>query len=102
MHTKPGMGMLDEKDSSQTGEEQVYKELYFTHQGRFSEQIQDSMVGPQPWGQEGGMGRLLYSLTWAEINPSWSMYLSQELSKHNLMGPKEESREGPVLRDPTY
>lgn len=50
MHTKPGMGMLDEKDSSQTGEEQVYKELYFTHQGRFSEQIQDSMVGPQPWG----------------------------------------------------
>lgn len=95
------MGMQNEKASSQTKEEQIYKELYFTSQGRFPEQVQDSLVGVQPWGWEGGMGRLLYSLTWAAIDLHWSMYLSH-FPIITLISTKAESREGPVFRDPTY
>lgn len=95
MYIKSGMGMQNEKDSSQTEEEQMYKELYCTSQGRFPEQVQDSLAGAQPWGWEGGMGRLLYSLTWAEIDLHWSMYLSQESSKHNFNGYQSRKQRGP-------
>lgn len=91
-------GIQNEMDSSQTEEEQIYKELYFTSQGIFSEQVQDSLVGAQPWGWEGGMGRLLYSLTWAEIDLHWSRYLSQELSKHNFNGYQGRKERGPCAQ----
>lgn len=82
------------EDRMQTLQGQVNGKLPFLGQGRFLEQAQGSLLGKQPWGWEGGMGRLLYSPTWAEVYLHRSTYQSQALSKHNSMGTKAGSREG--------
>lgn len=91
MYIKSGIRMQNEVDRMQTGSGQVYGKLSFTGQGRSPEQAQeDSLVGKKSWGWEDGMGRLLCSPTWAEVDLHQNTQLSQALAKQNISEPCDQ------------